>query len=74
MEHIIIGFTVRCPDVIKGSTSMPLSKYDKYFGGKGGAEKAHTSMEKQYGKDRGEQIFYATKNKRKKQFSHAHRS
>lgn len=53
---------------------MPLSKYDKYFGGKGGAEKAHTSMEKQYGTARGEQIFYATKNKRKKQFSHAHRS
>jgi hypothetical protein len=48
---------------------MPLSKYDKFFGGKGGATKAHTAMVKEYGAKKGEQVFYATKNKRKKGFT-----
>jgi hypothetical protein len=46
---------------------VPLSKYDAQFGGKGGAAKAHAAMEKTYGKGKkAEQVFYATKNKRKK--------
>lgn len=48
---------------------MPLSKYNKYFGGeKGSAEKAHAAMKRTY-KDpkKAEQVFYALKNKRKKQ-------
>ena len=46
---------------------MPLSEYNKEFGGKkGSAEKAHSAMSKEYGAERGEKIFYATKNKRKK--------
>jgi hypothetical protein len=45
---------------------MPLSKYDKQFGGKpGSAAKAYKAMAKQYGAKKGEQVFYATKNKRK---------
>jgi len=44
---------------------MPLSKYDALFGGKGGAEKAHAAMVQQYGAKKAEQVFYATKNKRK---------
>ncbi len=44
---------------------MPLSKYDRYFGGKGGATKAHSSMIEEYGPEKGEHVFYATKNKRK---------
>ena len=48
---------------------MPLSKYNAQFGGKpGSAEKAHAAMAETYGPDKGEQVFYATKNKRK---SHA---
>jgi hypothetical protein len=43
---------------------MPLSKYDAQFGGKGGAAKAHRAMVEQYGADKGERVFYATKNKR----------
>jgi hypothetical protein len=44
---------------------MPLSKYNTAFGGKpGSAEKAHTAMVQQYGDKKGEQVFYATKNKR----------
>jgi len=44
---------------------MPLSKYNKAFGGKkGSAAKAKKAMLKQYGADKGEQVFYATKNKR----------
>ena len=43
---------------------MPLSKYNKSFGGKkGSAGKAHAAMIKEYGKKKGEQVFYATKNK-----------
>lgn len=45
---------------------MPLSKYNKEFGGKpGSAAKAKANMEKEYGAEKGEQVFYATKNKRK---------
>jgi hypothetical protein len=53
---------------------MPLSKYNKQFGGKpGSATKAHDSMLSEYGPEKGEQVFYATKNARKKKFAHAHR-
>ena len=46
---------------------MPLSKYNKEFGGKkGSAAKAHAAMVKEYGKAKGERVFYATKNKRAK--------
>lgn len=49
---------------------MPIKKYNKYFGGKkGSAAKAKKSMVSQYGKKKGEQVFYATKNKRKTQIS-----
>jgi hypothetical protein len=45
---------------------MPLSKYNAQFGGKAGsAAKAHSAMVKQYGAKKGEEVFYATKNKRK---------
>ena len=44
---------------------MPISKYDKYYGGKGGATEAHAAMVKEYGAKKGEEVFYATKNKRK---------
>lgn len=45
---------------------MPLARYNKYFGGKeGSAEKAHAAMVKHYGPEKGESVFYATKNKRK---------
>lgn len=45
---------------------MPLSKYNKEFGGKkGSAAKAHAAMIKEYGQKKGEQVFYATKNKHK---------
>lgn len=54
---------------------MPLHKYNRYFGGKpGSAEKARSAMVSEYGPKKGEEVFYATKNKRKKRFSHAHRS
>lgn len=54
---------------------MPLSRYNREFGGKpGSAAKAHSAMVSEYGPKKGESVFYATKNKRKKQFSHAHRS
>ncbi len=45
---------------------MPIAKYDKYFGGKkGSALKAKRAMAKHYGADKGEEVFYATKNKKK---------
>lgn len=45
---------------------MPISKYDPLFGGKGGAQKAKSAMEDTYGKGKkAEQVFYATKNKKK---------
>ncbi len=43
---------------------MPKSKYDKFFGGKGGANKAHAAMVKQYG-DKADEVFYATMEKHK---------
>jgi hypothetical protein len=46
---------------------MPLSKYNKEFGGqKGSASKALAAMVAEYGPKKGEQVFYATKNKRLK--------
>lgn len=45
---------------------MPLSKYDRYFGGRGGAAKAHAAMMAEYGKEKGEQVFYATMQKKKR--------
>jgi hypothetical protein len=44
---------------------MPMSRYDKFYGGKGGAKKAHAAMVAQYGADKGERVFYATLNKKK---------
>jgi len=44
---------------------MPIGKYDKFFGGKGGAQKAKSAMAQQYGPEKGEKVFYATKNKKK---------
>lgn len=41
---------------------MPL---EKYYGGHG--EKVMKSMKKQYGGEKGERVFYATANKRKRQ-------
>lgn len=49
---------------------MPLSRYNAQFGGKkGSAAKAHSAMVEEYGPEKGEQVFYATKNKRKKKFT-----
>ncbi|MDR7528678.1 MAG: hypothetical protein QN130_12455 [Armatimonadota bacterium] len=45
---------------------MPISQYDRYFGGRGGAQKALRAMKKQYGPERGERIFYATLNQRRR--------
>lgn len=42
---------------------MPLSKYDRYFGGN--AQKAYNSMVAQHGEKKGKQVFYATLNKRR---------
>lgn len=44
---------------------MPLASYDRFFGGKGGAAKAHRAMVDKYG-DRADQVFYAMVNKLKK--------
>jgi hypothetical protein len=45
---------------------MPISQYDKYFGGKkGAAQTALGAMTQQYGSKKGEQVFYATMNKQK---------
>ena len=41
---------------------MPVSKYFK-----GSGEKVMHSMQKQYGEEKGKQVFYATVNKKKKQ-------
>lgn len=44
---------------------MPMSKYDRHFGGKkGSAAKAKRAMKETYGEEKGERVFYATKNKR----------
>ena len=46
---------------------MPIGKYDKFFGGKGGASKAKAAMAETYpSKKKAEEVFYATKNKKKK--------
>lgn len=42
---------------------MPLSKYNRQFGGD--ARKAYAAMVRKYGARKGRQVFYATKNKRK---------
>ena len=47
---------------------MPLSKYNKSFGGN--AAKAKKGMVDHYGPDKGEEIFYATANKRKRRGKH----
>jgi RimJ/RimL family protein N-acetyltransferase len=44
---------------------MPISRYDKHYGGKGGAKKAHRAMIEHYGKKKGKQVFYAKMNKEK---------
>jgi hypothetical protein len=45
---------------------MPISEYNPAFGGKkGSAAKAKAAMTEQYGKEKGEQVFYATAAKRK---------
>jgi len=43
---------------------MPISKYDQFYGGTGGAQKAYDAMQSQYGAQKGKQVFYALKNKR----------
>jgi hypothetical protein len=49
----------------KEGWTMPLARYDKYYGGKGGAAKAHAAMVQEYGKEKAERIFYATLNKKR---------
>jgi hypothetical protein len=43
---------------------VPLSKYDRYFGGN--AAKALRAMIAKYGAQRGRQVFYATVNKKRR--------
>lgn len=46
---------------------MPLSRYDKYFGGQtGAAERALASMKRLYGAKAGEHVFYGTVAKRQR--------
>jgi hypothetical protein len=46
---------------------VPVSRYDKSFGGKrGSAAEALAAMRSQYGAKKGTSVFYATINKRKK--------
>lgn len=46
---------------------MPLSKYNKAFGGKkGSARKAKRAMMEHYGPEKGEDVFYGKVNKEKK--------
>jgi hypothetical protein len=46
---------------------MPIAKYNRQFGGKrGAAAEAMAAMQDQYGGEKGEGVFYALKNKRKK--------
>lgn len=45
---------------------MPLSQYDRLFGGKrGAARKAKQQMAKTYGPEKAERVFYATVNARR---------
>ena len=51
------------------SDSVPLSKYNKYFGGKkNAARKTFEAMIAEYGRKKGKRVFYATKNKRLKHY------
>jgi hypothetical protein len=43
---------------------MPISKYDRFFGGD--AAKALAAMKKKYGPEKGRQVFYATVNQKKR--------
>lgn len=43
---------------------MPLSKYNRYFGGK--ASKAYKEMCRRYGHKKGKEVFYASVNSKKK--------
>lgn len=46
---------------------MPIANYDKLYGGKkGGAAEAKSAMRKHYGPDKGDSVFYALANKRKR--------
>lgn len=45
---------------------MPVSRYDKFFGGKGSAEKALAAMKRTYGPKKGEHVFYAVIAKRER--------
>lgn len=45
---------------------MPMSRYNKAFGGKpGAAKKAMASMRESYGAEKGERVFYATVNRKR---------
>jgi len=45
---------------------MPIKEYDTFFSGQpGSAAKAKAAMSKEYGHEKGEKVFYATKNARK---------
>ena len=43
---------------------MPVSRYDRLFGGPGSAQKALDSMKRTYGAKKGETVFQATVTKR----------
>lgn len=43
---------------------MPVSRYDRYYGGN--AKKALAAMVSKYGPVKGRQVFYATMNKKKR--------
>lgn len=45
---------------------MPLERYDKFFGGRGSAQKALASMQRTYGRKDGQTVFDATVAKRKR--------
>lgn len=46
---------------------MPLTRYDKFFGGtRGAADKALANMKKTYGRKNGEHVFYSTIAKRER--------
>jgi len=50
---------------------MPVSVYNKKFGGsEGSAAKAKRAMAEHYGSKKGEQVFYATVNKKKSAAMH----
>lgn len=46
---------------------MPISRYNKYFGGRpGAAQKVLDAMKRTYGPKKGEQVFYGTVAKRER--------